>query len=118
GRFREDLFYRLNGVTLRVPPLRERPDDLPLLAQHFLRKYAEESGKVVLGFAPGVLELLALYPWPGNVRELQHVVERAVALSSSAMILPDDLPTEIRAETVPPPELPNPPTPPPPPKPR
>jgi len=106
GRFREDLYYRLNGVTIRVPPLRERREDLPLLAQHFLRKYAEESGKAILGFAPGTLELLSAYGWPGNVRELQHVVERAVALSSSAMILTDDLPTEIRAETLPPPELP------------
>src|SRR5207244_1417394 len=79
GRFREDLYYRLNGVTIRVPPLRERREDLPLLAQHFLRKYAEQSGKAILGFAPGTLELLAAYGWPGNVRELQHVVERAVA---------------------------------------
>ena len=106
GRFREDLYYRLNGVTIRVPPLRERREDLPLLAQHFLRKYAEESGKAILGYAPGTLELLSAYGWPGNVRELQHVVERAVALSSSGMILADDLPTEIRAETLAPPELP------------
>src|SRR2546425_312159 len=105
-RFREDLYYRLNSVTIRVPPLRERREDLPLLAQHFLRKYAPESGKAILGFAPGTLELPAAYPWPGNVRQLQHVVERAVALSSSGMILADDLPTEIRAETLAPPELP------------
>src|SRR5439155_8135605 len=104
-RFREDLYYRLNSVTIRVPPLRERREDLPLLAQHFLRKYAAESGKAILGFAPGTLELLAAYPWPGNVRELQHVVERAVALSSSAMFLPADLPTVVRAEIVPPPVL-------------
>jgi DNA-binding NtrC family response regulator len=106
GRFREDLYYRLNGVTLRVPALRERRQDVPLLAQHFLEKYAGEAGKTILGFARETLEFLTAYRWPGNVRELQHVVERAVALSSSALILPEDLPPEIRAESLPAPELP------------
>jgi two-component system, NtrC family, response regulator AtoC len=106
GRFREDLYYRLNGLMLRVPPLRERAEDLPLLVQHFLRKYSADAGKPVLGLARETLELLAAYRWPGNVRELQHVVERAVALSSSALIIPEDLPPEIRAETLPAPELP------------
>jgi two-component system response regulator AtoC len=106
GAFREDLYYRLNVVNLRMPALRERTEDIPLLAQHFLTKYSREFGKAVAGFGRETLDLLGSYPWPGNVRELEHVVERAVALASSEVVLPNDLPSEIRAETVPPPLLP------------
>ncbi|HEU4371050.1 MAG TPA: sigma-54 dependent transcriptional regulator [Methylomirabilota bacterium] len=97
GTFREDLYYRLNVVTITVPPLRERSSDVPLLARHFLDKYAPTGSRAVTGFADETLALLCAYAWPGNVRELEHAVERAVALSTAALILPDDLPAEVRA---------------------
>jgi DNA-binding NtrC family response regulator len=106
GAFREDLYYRLNVVSLALPPLRERPSDVPLLAQRFLETYGSAAGKLVSGFARETLELLSAYAWPGNVRELEHVVERAVALCSAPLLLPEDLPPEIRAATVRPPALP------------
>ncbi len=106
GLFREDLYYRLNGVTVAVPALRERGDDVALLAEHFARKYATAAGKPVEGFAPGTLDALRAYAWPGNVRELEHAVERAVALARSTLLLPEDLPAEVRAETARAPELP------------
>lgn len=92
GDFRDDLYFRLNVVTITVPPLRERPQDIPLLAQHFLEKYARASGRQVTGLAKETLALLSAYDWPGNVRELEHAIERALALSSSGVLLPDDLP--------------------------
>jgi DNA-binding NtrC family response regulator len=95
GAFREDLYYRLNVVTISVPPLRQRSGDVPLLAGHFLKKYAP-AGRVVTGLAPETLGLLAGYHWPGNVRELEHAIERAVALSSSGLIVPEDLPVDVR----------------------
>ncbi|MFB3817702.1 MAG: sigma-54-dependent transcriptional regulator [Candidatus Methylomirabilales bacterium] len=95
GRFREDLFYRLRVVTLHLPPLRERAEDIPALARHFLRKYADENKKEIRGFAPEALRLLEAHPWPGNVRELEHAVERAVAVSHHALILPEDLPEHL-----------------------
>jgi DNA-binding NtrC family response regulator len=97
GTFREDLYYRLNVVAIAVPPLRERRGDVPLLARHFLEKYAAAAGRPAGGFARETLALLEAYPWPGNVRELEHAVERAVALSSSVLVLPDELPAEVRA---------------------
>ncbi len=107
GRFREDLYYRLNVVTVPVPPLRERREDIPVLAQHFLRKSAAAAGKTVLGLARPTLERLGAYRWPGNVRELEHVIERAVVLTTSTLLQPEDLPPEIRAaEPLPPPGLP------------
>jgi DNA-binding NtrC family response regulator len=106
GTFREDLYYRLNGVTITMPPLRERGADIPLLAHDFMQRYASAAGKRLEGFAPDALALLSAYRWPGNVRELEHAVERAVALARSEVILPEDLPPEIGAETVRPPELP------------
>jgi two-component system response regulator AtoC len=106
GAFREDLFYRLNVVTIHVPALREHAQDIPLLAQHFLEKYAAAAGRSVAGLAREALALLSAYPWPGNVRELEHVIERAVALSSSTLILPEDLPPEVGGATATPPELP------------
>jgi DNA-binding NtrC family response regulator/ligand-binding sensor domain-containing protein len=81
GRFREDLFYRLSEFPIDIPPLRERPEDIPLLAQHFLRAYSEDIEKELAGFAPDVLEMLQSYPWPGNVRELRNMIRRAAALA-------------------------------------
>ena len=106
GLFREDLYYRLNGVTVVVPALRERGDDVALLAEHFVRKYAAAVGKIVDGFAPGTLDALRAYTWPGNVRELEHAIERAVALARSPLLLPEDLPADVRAQTARAPELP------------
>jgi DNA-binding NtrC family response regulator len=96
GAFREDLYYRLNVVTITVPPLRERPGDVVVLARHFLARYATAAGRPVSGFAPEALALLEAHTWPGNVRELEHAVERAVALSSSPLVLPENLPPELR----------------------
>ncbi len=81
GRFREDLFYRLNVLPIRMPPLRERPEDIPLLAAHFLRRFADRFKKPVTGIAPAALQSLLTYSWPGNVRELEHVIERAVIMT-------------------------------------
>ncbi len=97
GRFRADLYYRLNVVTLRMPPLRERPDDVPVLAAHFLRVFAARNGKLVKGIAPGAMDLMLRYPWPGNVRELENIVERAVVLSAGEYLGERDLPPGILA---------------------
>jgi two-component system response regulator PilR (NtrC family) len=83
GRFREDLFYRLNVIPIRLPALRERPDDVPLIAEHFLAKFNREMGKSLSGFTADAVDLLIEYAWPGNVRELENVIERAVALETS-----------------------------------
>jgi two-component system response regulator HydG len=91
-RFREDLYYRLNVITIQLPPLRARQDDIPLLAHHFLRKYAAKNAKTVGGFAEEALDILQTYAWPGNVRELENVIERAVVLTRSSVISPADLP--------------------------
>ncbi len=93
GSFREDLFYRLNVIEIHIPPLRERPGDIPLLAHHFLRKYAEANGKDLKGISDEVLGLLLSHPWPGNVRELENAMERAVVLSSEATLSPVNFPT-------------------------
>ncbi|MCU0641157.1 MAG: sigma-54 dependent transcriptional regulator [Candidatus Margulisbacteria bacterium] len=95
-RFREDLFYRLNVIPLHLPPLRERAEDVPLLAEHFLHKYNHEFGKKIKGFKPEVLPLLAAYDWPGNVRELENLIERLVVLTQSAQIDAAKLPPEVR----------------------
>jgi DNA-binding NtrC family response regulator len=86
GRFREDLFYRLHVITIQLPPLRDRKDDIPLLAQHFLQKYGDENHKDGLEMTPAALDLLMEYDWPGNVRQLENVVERAVVLSGGPRI--------------------------------
>ncbi|MEW5853335.1 MAG: sigma-54 dependent transcriptional regulator [Myxococcota bacterium] len=91
GHFREDLYYRLNVVTIEVPPLRARPGDIPLLATHFLKKYAEENNKNVTGFADDALAVMSRYPWPGNVRELENAVERAVVVCRGDIIRSADL---------------------------
>ncbi len=96
GRFREDLFYRLNVVTLHVPPLRDRRDDIPLLADYFLKQYAEKNRRLIKGFAPKAMDLLMRHPWPGNVRELENVVERAVILARGDMVTPNEFPETIK----------------------
>jgi two-component system response regulator HydG len=97
GRFREDLYYRLNVVPVNVPPLRDRRDDVPLLVQHFVHLYAEKNGKHITGCSRRALELLSDYAWPGNVRELENAIERAVVLSRESSIGEDDLPREVTA---------------------
>jgi len=92
GRFREDLFYRLNVITIELPPLRQRKEDIPLLVEFFLKRYAEENGRSVPRVAPEALRPLMAYSWPGNVRELENVIERAVVLSSGSEIAMDLLP--------------------------
>ncbi|HEX8951431.1 MAG TPA: sigma-54 dependent transcriptional regulator [Polyangia bacterium] len=98
GRFREDLYFRINVVTIRLPPLRERPSDIPLLVDHFLAKYAARERRQDAGVATAAMALLQRYGWPGNVRELENVIERALALSKDGVVLPSDLPAEIAQE--------------------
>lgn len=94
--FRHDLYYRLNVVTLNLPPLRQRVDDIPALARHFLRRYSRENNKEITAITDETMALLAAYPWPGNIRELENAIERAVALAPHPLLMPDDLPLEIR----------------------
>jgi two-component system response regulator PilR (NtrC family) len=96
GRFREDLFYRINVIPMHLPPLRERRDDIPALAEHFLSKYSQQMKKPVRSVAHDSLALLQAYGWPGNVRELENVIERAVALEQTPAILPESLPAHVR----------------------
>jgi transcriptional regulator with PAS, ATPase and Fis domain len=96
GDFRRDLFYRLNVVSLRAPALRERPEDILPLAEHFVRKYAAACGRKIVGLSPEVRGYLQSYSWPGNVRELENAIERAVVLGSAEMLLAEDLPEHIR----------------------
>ncbi len=95
GRFRQDLYYRINVINIELPPLRERIADVPLLAEHFLQRVCEESGKRVRGFTPEALEALQRYRWPGNVRELENVIERAVLLGKDEVISAEDLPAAL-----------------------
>jgi two-component system response regulator HydG len=92
GRFREDLFYRLNVVPIHLPPLRKRKDDIPLLAEHFFNIYREKNKSSVKGFLPKTMDIMVRYDWPGNVRELENVIERSVLLCRSEFISPGDLP--------------------------
>jgi two-component system response regulator PilR (NtrC family) len=98
GRFREDLFYRINVIPISLPPLRERREDIPLLADHFLAKYAEQMDKAVTGISRDALDLLVQYDWPGNIRELENALERAVALEGTPTVLTDSLPGNIRGD--------------------
>ncbi|MCL6622092.1 MAG: sigma-54 dependent transcriptional regulator [Syntrophobacterales bacterium] len=100
GRFRQDLYYRLNVVTLVVPPLAERRDDIPLLCQHFLTQVAARQGKRVEGFAPEVLEVLLHYEFPGNVRELENIIERAVTLATGPLIEVKHLPPDLQQRSL------------------
>ena len=95
GKFREDLYYRINVIPIHLPPLREREEDIPLLADYFLAKYRDQMGKDIHGLSQETMELLDAYEWPGNIRELENVIERAVALEKSQTILPESLPEHI-----------------------
>ena len=96
GRFREDLFYRLHVISILLPPLRERKEDIPLLVQHFVEKYAEENGRPPLEVLPEAVDVLMDYDWPGNVRELENVIERAVVLSPGRTLGTDLIPENVR----------------------
>ena len=98
GAFREDLFYRLNVVHIEMPPLRERREDIPILAVHFLQRYARENHKSFKGFSPDALDYLQGFDWPGNVRQLENAIERSVVLADSDTIGVEDLPAEIKDE--------------------
>ncbi len=98
GHFRQDLYYRLDVVSIRLPPLRERTDDIPLLARHFLNHYSKETGKSVSAISEKSMELLTTYRWPGNIRELEHAIEQAVTLSYQPVLMPEDLPREVREQ--------------------
>jgi len=91
GKFRRDLFFRLQVVEMRVPPLRERADDIPVLAEHFLKRFVRETGRKIRGFTPAAMQKMEQYHWPGNVRELRNVVERAVALGQGPMLDAGDI---------------------------
>ena len=97
GLFREDLFYRLNVVSVQIPPLRERKEDIPLLVDHFLRKYNQQFGKAIERFSKRALLVLQSYEWPGNVRELENIIERSVALAPGGVIQVEDLPLDLVA---------------------
>ncbi len=95
GTFRQDLYYRINVVTIHLPPLRERIGDIPLLAEHFLHRHCERTGRPIVGFADEAMRFMQTYAWPGNVRELENLVERAVVLSKGHVVGPEDLPPDV-----------------------
>jgi DNA-binding NtrC family response regulator len=95
GTFRQDFYYRINVIGIRIPPLRERPEDIPALAGHFVRRFAVRLRRPVTGFTPGAMDLLVSYAWPGNVRELANAVERAANLASGQLITEADLPAAL-----------------------
>lgn len=96
GEFRQDLFYRLNVIHLSPLPLRERPEDIPLLARHFLQKFNAENSKEIIEIDASAQAILDAYPWPGNIRELSNAIERAVIMSTGFIIFPDDLPEHLQ----------------------
>jgi len=100
GRFRQDLFFRINVIEIRVPPLRERREDIPLLVAHFLEEGSKGSGKAIEGITPEAMEWLTHYDWPGNVRELKNAIERALAYATGPFITVQDLPEAILMATV------------------
>jgi two-component system, NtrC family, response regulator AtoC len=95
GRFREDLFYRLNVLPIHLPPLADRTEDIPILCQHFINQFNHKLSKCVKGISPSVMSLLLKYNWPGNIRELENIIERAVVLAEQDILLPDNFPPEI-----------------------
>ncbi len=98
GQFREDLYYRLNVIDIELPPLRDRREDIPLLAQHFINKFSNDLKKSISGVSENALKLILNYSWPGNVRELENVIQRAMTLSQHDVILPEDLPPSMLQE--------------------
>ena len=96
GTFRQDLYYRLNVVAIHLPPLRDRVEDIPLLAGYFLKCYSQENGKSVTAISDAAMKLLCDYSWPGNIRELENAIEQAVVLSNQPVLVPDDFPSAIR----------------------
>ncbi|MEL7237460.1 MAG: sigma 54-interacting transcriptional regulator, partial [Planctomycetota bacterium] len=98
GTFRQDLYYRINVVSIDLPPLRQRPGDILLLAEHFLAQFRDELGRNVSGFTPAAVDALARYDWPGNIRELENAVERATVLTRRVQIDLDDLPDMVRGD--------------------
>jgi two-component system response regulator PilR (NtrC family) len=100
GTFREDLFYRVNVIPIRVPPLRQRREDIPLLVDHFLEKYGRAMGREKASLSVEALRILESYHWPGNVRELENVIERALALTSDGALTRDDIPEHLTRPTV------------------
>ncbi len=101
GTFREDLYYRLSVIPIYLPSLRERKEDIPLLAQHFLQKYNQRRKRSIAGISPEAMQLLCSYHWPGNVRELENVIERAVVIEEGTQITPESLPSHLRTEEKP-----------------
>lgn len=97
GTFREDLFYRLNVIHLQLPPLRERREDIALLANHFLQKFSSENQRDIIDIDPTAMSILSAWSWPGNIRELSNVIERAVVMNTGAVIFADDLPDQFRS---------------------
>jgi transcriptional regulator with PAS, ATPase and Fis domain len=101
GTFREDLYYRLNVIPIFIPPLRERKDDISLLASYFLQKISQDKRREFTGFSPEVMEIFLAHPWPGNVRELENVIEHAVIVAKQDRILPKDLPQSLLQRPLP-----------------
>src|SRR5439155_23817097 len=99
GRFRDDLYYRINVLSVDVPPLRERREDIPVLIDYFLKKHTRNTSRLVKGLTTETRRILTDYGWPGNVRQLESAIERAILLCEGDMIIPDDLPTEVRQES-------------------
>jgi DNA-binding NtrC family response regulator len=112
GQFREDLYYRLSVIHIEVPPLRERLDDVPLLAEHFLARYRQQAARRISGFAADAIAAMTRYSWPGNVRELRNAVERAIVLGDREQIVAQDLPPQVLAQAQLPRARLSPPTPP------
>ncbi|HSD89764.1 MAG TPA: sigma 54-interacting transcriptional regulator [Kofleriaceae bacterium] len=112
GQFREDLYYRLSVIHIEVPPLRERLDDVPLLAEHFLARFRQQAARRITGFAPDAIAAMTRYAWPGNVRELRNAIERAIVLGDREQIIAQDLPPQVLAQAAPPRTRNSPPTPP------
>jgi two-component system response regulator AtoC len=100
GTFREDLFYRLNVLPIKLPPLRNRPEDIPLLSQHFIDKFSISLDKEIKGITSAAMSILLKHSWPGNVRELENVIERAVVLAEGKNLVPENFPSNLGAESL------------------